>query len=33
MRATEHSVHYNGHEVNFDRLNEEYKKNWILNLI
>ena len=26
MRATEHSVHYNGHEVNFDRLNEEYKK-------
>ena len=26
MRATEHSVHYNGHEVNFDRLNEEYLK-------
>ena len=26
MRAIEHNVLYNNHEVNFDRLNEEYKK-------
>ena len=26
MRSIEHNVLYNGHDVNFDRLNEEYNK-------